>query len=44
LLAYAGLWHDGWLTLFFRLQFACVYENHEQFYGGGDAVEMYVSF
>jgi len=42
--ACAFLLHDGWPKPFFRLQFAYVDGNHERIYGGGDAVEMYVSF
>jgi hypothetical protein len=42
--AYGGLWHGGWLTLFFHWPFAYVCENHVRFYGGGYAVEMYVSY
>ena len=42
--AYDGLWHDGKLILYVRLQIPYVCGNHELSCGAYDAVDMYVSY
>lgn len=37
------LLHDGWPAPYGHWRFACVYENRELSYDGGDEAEMYVS-